>query len=202
MIPPVQMQRYYSGIGILWKKNIDHLVTEVPDGGNRIQCVAIRTQRPILLISTYMPSKGVNDNYEAFLDCLDQLNEILIKYDDTHDLVLGEFQWRADAGVVKTFSLSQRFLVTIKTNKIFIHPNGVDATTIDYLFYSLSIAVGTPPVRRMDLLENNSDHYPISCSIQLCLERATTLRLQPRAITVRLSPKSQLEEGRSGGVQR
>ena len=31
----------------------------------------------------------VNDNYEAFIDCLDQLNEILIKYGDTHDVVPG-----------------------------------------------------------------------------------------------------------------
>ena len=88
-ITPVQMQRGYDGIGILWKKDIDHLVTELPDGGNTIQCVSIRAQKPILLISTYMPCKGVNDNYEAFLDCLDQLNKILIKYGDTHDVVLG-----------------------------------------------------------------------------------------------------------------
>ena len=34
-----------------------------------------------------MPCKGVNDNYEAFIDFLDQLNEILIKYGDTHDMM-------------------------------------------------------------------------------------------------------------------
>ena len=89
-ITPVQMPRGYGGIGILWKKDIDQIVTELPDGGNRIQCVSIRAQKPILLISTYMPCKGVNDNYEAFLDCLDQLNEILLKYGDTHDAVRGE----------------------------------------------------------------------------------------------------------------
>ena len=88
-ITPVQMPRGYGGIGILWKKDIDHLVTELPDGSNRIKCVSIQTQKPILLISTYMPCKGVIDNYEAFLDCLDQLNEILIKYGGTHDVVLG-----------------------------------------------------------------------------------------------------------------
>ena len=85
--------------------------------------------------------------------------------------------------------LSDHNLITTKTNKTFIRPNSVDATTIDYLSYSVSIAGGTSPVRRMDLLENSSDHYPISCSIQLCLERATTPGLQPRAITAQLSPK-------------
>ena len=85
-IIPVQIARAYDGIGIIWKKTSSY--TELTDGGNRIQCVAIRMQRPILLISTYMPCKGINNNYETFLDCLDQLNEILIEYDDTHDVVL------------------------------------------------------------------------------------------------------------------
>ena len=89
LIPPVQMSRGYGGIGILWKKHIDHFVTELPDGGNRIQCVFIRAQKPTLLISTYMPCKGVNDNYKACQDCIDQLNKILRMYGDTHDVVLG-----------------------------------------------------------------------------------------------------------------
>ena len=39
LITPVQMPRGYGGIGLLWKKDVDHLVTELLDGGNRIQCV-------------------------------------------------------------------------------------------------------------------------------------------------------------------
>lgn len=73
---PVQLSRGYDGVGILWKKDIDHLVTVLPDGGSRIQYVLIRTQKPILLISVYMPCKGISDNHEAFSECLDQLNEI------------------------------------------------------------------------------------------------------------------------------
>ena len=44
-ITPVQMPRGYGEIGILWKKDIDHFFTELPDGGNRIQCVSIRAQK-------------------------------------------------------------------------------------------------------------------------------------------------------------
>ena len=58
------------------EKNRRTRTAEIVSGGNRIQCVTIRAQKPILLISTYMPCKGVSDNYEAFSDCLDQLNEI------------------------------------------------------------------------------------------------------------------------------
>ena len=57
--------------------------------------------------------------------------------------------------------------LTTKTDKTFIHLDGVDSTNIDYLFYSEAIAGGISPVRRMGLLENDSDHYPISCSIHL-----------------------------------
>ena len=49
-ILPVQMPRGYGGTGILWKKTIDHLVTALPDGGNRIQCVELKGTQPLLLI--------------------------------------------------------------------------------------------------------------------------------------------------------
>ena len=32
-ILPVQMPRGYGGVGILWKKDIDHLISVIPDGG-------------------------------------------------------------------------------------------------------------------------------------------------------------------------
>ena len=197
-ITPVQMPRGYGGIGILWKKDIDHLVTELPDRGNRIQCVSLQAQKPILLISTYIPCKGVNDNYEAFLDCLDQLNEILLKYGDTHDVVRGgggdDFNEELMQGSSRRSAslnefLSDHNLITTKTDKTFIHPNGVDSTTIDYLFYSEAIAGGISPVRRMDLLKNNSDHYPISCSIQLCLEKATIKSNNCPAVSQRVNWK-------------
>ena len=41
LILPVQMRRGYGGTGILWQKKLDHLVTPITDGGNRIQCVEL-----------------------------------------------------------------------------------------------------------------------------------------------------------------
>ena len=87
---PVQMHRGYGGVGILWKKDIDHLVTIVPNSGNRIQCITIRAEKPVLLVSVYMPCRGVTDNFEAFSDCLDQLTEIILKYGNTHNIILGD----------------------------------------------------------------------------------------------------------------
>ena len=50
-ILPVQMPRGYGGIAILWKKEIDHLITPRPDGGNRIQCVEVKGAETFLLLS-------------------------------------------------------------------------------------------------------------------------------------------------------
>ena len=72
-ILPVQMPLGYGEVGVLWKKNIDHLITVLPEGGKRIQCVLLKADRPMLIVSVFMPCKGVTD-------CVDQLNDILSKY--------------------------------------------------------------------------------------------------------------------------
>ncbi|MEW8545272.1 MAG: hypothetical protein AB2693_17245 [Candidatus Thiodiazotropha sp.] len=45
-ILPVQMPRGYGGTAVLWRKSIDHLVTALPDGCNRIQCIEVSCQVP------------------------------------------------------------------------------------------------------------------------------------------------------------
>ena len=66
-ILPLQMPRGYGGTAVLWKRGIDHLIVVLPDGGNRIQCVELRGAESLLLISVYMPCKGLQgcvENYE------------------------------------------------------------------------------------------------------------------------------------------
>ena len=87
-ILPVQMPRGYGGIGILWQKKLDHLITPVADGGNRIQCVKLQGKQPMLIISVYMPCRRVKDNVNDFEDCLSQLQKLVTKYQDTHAVLL------------------------------------------------------------------------------------------------------------------
>ena len=56
-ILPVQMPRGYGGVAILWRKDIDHLVTTLPDGTNRIQCIEISCKDPLIIVSVYMPCR-------------------------------------------------------------------------------------------------------------------------------------------------
>ena len=80
---------------MLWKKEIGHLIQVQQDGGNRIQCIEVKGQNPLMLISVYMPCKGLTDNSEHFTDCLDQLNEIFEKYSPTHTIIIGG-DWNKD----------------------------------------------------------------------------------------------------------
>ena len=58
-ILPVQMPRGYGGVGVLWRKSIDHLVTSVHDGANRIQCIELQLRNPILIVSVYLTGSAV-----------------------------------------------------------------------------------------------------------------------------------------------
>ena len=141
-ILPIQMPRGYGGVGVLWKKQIDHLIRVCQEGGNRIQCVELKGDNPLLLISVYMPCRGLTDNLEDFNDCLDQLNEIIQKYSSTHIVIIGgdsnedmytEAQSKRKQNM-KDF-LSENDLITTHTQKTYTGPKGSMVSTLDYIFY-------------------------------------------------------------------
>ena len=87
-IPPIQIPRGYGGVAILWNKNIDYLVTDLELGNERIKCIELNTKNKMLIVCVYMPCNGEKDSYHAFVDCIDQLNEIVLRYQNTHDIPL------------------------------------------------------------------------------------------------------------------
>ena len=95
-ILPVQMPRGYGGVAILWRKDIDRLVTTLSDGSNRIQCIEISCQDSLILVSAYVPCRRLRDNVEDFTVCILQLQEIYQKYSTTHS------QWYLAATSTKT----------------------------------------------------------------------------------------------------
>ena len=54
-IPPIQLPRGYGGVAIFWKKDIDYLVNDLEIGSQRIKCIELQTEKPMLIISVYMP---------------------------------------------------------------------------------------------------------------------------------------------------
>ena len=170
-ILPVQMPRGYGGVGILLKDSIDHLVTKILDGGNRIQCIEVKSQKSMLLISAYMPCRGLRDNVDEFQDCLAQLQELIEKYSDTHLIVLGgDFNENLYVSQDSTRLLSLRKfldeckLTTQLTDRTFISNAGVDTSTIDYIFLCERANQQSPKITRLDDIHSSvSDHYPVRC---------------------------------------
>ena len=141
-IIPVQMPWGYGSTAVLWAPEIDNLVQPLPDGGSRMQCVQVNSGAPLLLISVYMPCRGLSDNVEGYVDCLDQLYEIVEKYSPSHIVILGGDMnedvvlrgQTARANPLKKL-LAEAEMDTKSTTQTFVNPDGVFASTLDYVFY-------------------------------------------------------------------
>jgi exonuclease III len=90
LLQPIQMPRGYGGTGILWKKELDHLINVIDIGNERIQCVEFTgSSRKLLLVSVYMPCKGPQNHVLEFQECVDILYEITQTYGTSHVIVFG-----------------------------------------------------------------------------------------------------------------
>lgn len=194
------MPRGYGGTAVLWQKRIDHLVTPIADGGNRIQCVELQGKTPILIISAYMPCRGLKDNFDDFEDCLSQLQEIVTKYSDTHSIILGgdfnEDLSHSNSSRRKNSLeqfLTDNKLTTQSTGKTYIAPNGAEVSTIDYIFYEQNLA---DKVLKIEALTeehaNVSDHYPLCCTLECVVDRHATVKPDVRIAPPRESDGTSL----------
>ena len=81
---PLLRRRGHADVSIMFKSSVGQYVKELPDRGNRIVCISVNIDKPILIIFAYMPTHGKGysrDNYQAILD---EISEIKTKYIDTH----------------------------------------------------------------------------------------------------------------------
>jgi len=143
-IQPAQVPRGYGGVAILWKKQIDHLVKPLSDGGERIQCVEFidNYTRLLLIVSVYLPTKGCHD-IDEYKDSIDQLYEICIKYKTTHAILIGgdlNENLNKENGEKRSIYIKQ-FINDCNLNicyagSTYINPQGQDCSEIDYFLFS------------------------------------------------------------------
>lgn len=88
-ITPVSLPRGYGGTGILWGKEINNIVNPLEIGNDILCCVELLGTTKLLLISVYLPCKGLSLDTIEFCNCIDQLHAILQKYSDTHSIIIG-----------------------------------------------------------------------------------------------------------------
>ena len=152
----------------------------------------------MVIISVYMPCKGLKDNRDEFADCLAQLREICRNYADTHMIILGgDFNEDLNAQReserktgLKNF-IRESELKTIETGRTFVNADGVEISTIDYIFCSKQLIQKVVSIIRLENVATNvSDHLPLQCTIQVNLSRAIQ---KPASI-------SKLQRVRWGGI--
>ncbi|VDI26989.1 Hypothetical predicted protein [Mytilus galloprovincialis] len=171
-LPPIQMPRGYGGVAILWRKELDHLISTVKAGNSRIQCIEIEGDPNIIIISLYLPCKGPTNSTQELLQCIDQLNEIVCTYSNTHQIFIGgDFNEDIINGAssqrkkcINDF-MQDHELSSKETGLAFIHSNGKDATAIDFILYQNKYSENIIDIRKLNVTSNVSDHYPILLSV-------------------------------------
>lgn len=173
-LEPIKMPRGFGGVAVLWKKDIDRIIRGIDDGNCRIQCIELNTEHPLVIISVYLPTKGNSNSTDELCECLDQMYEIVQKYNSTHDILIGgdlnEEIFRADntsrrVRAIKDF-MADCDMETSSVGPTFTDSYGVEKSELDYI-----LRLKTPrnsvsqSTRLSDLVKNVSDHYPVACEI-------------------------------------
>ncbi|VDI31296.1 Hypothetical predicted protein [Mytilus galloprovincialis] len=186
-IPPTHMPRGHGSVAIMWKKQLDSYITQLPDGNDCIQCIEFSGAEPLLIISVYLPCKGSSDSNEEFQECIDLLHEIYSKFKDTHNILLGgdlnenasQFSNSKRSKHLQEF-MKEHNLLTKDLGPTFIHPNGCDSTCIDFFLYSENFSRSIVKIIKLENIPGNiSDHYPIVARIkyEYCIHNKPNKRI-------------------------
>ncbi|CAC5415512.1 unnamed protein product [Mytilus coruscus] len=171
-LPPIQMPRGYGGVAILWRKELDPLISTLKAGNSRIQCIEIEGDPNIIIVSLYLPCKGPTNSTQQLLECIDQLNEIVCTYSNTHQIIIGgDFNEDIINGAssqrkkyINDF-MKDHELSSNETGLTFIHSNGKDATAIDFILYQNKYLENIIDIQKLNVTSNVSDHYPLLLSV-------------------------------------
>ena len=125
------------------------------------------------------PTKGLQGCDENYEDTLTQLNEIVIKYCESHRIIIGgDFNKDiTEPNNSKRSLLLQQFLTESNMSyesvgKTYINPNGVETSAIDYIFYDQTMKNLILSTTRLEALHASmSDHIPVCCTFKYNLQQ-------------------------------
>ena len=182
-----------GGIAIFWKKSIDHAMTVMPDGNNRIQVVTMNSShKNCCIVNVYMPSEAKEGDYE-YKDNLDQLQEIIQKYDNSYQIIVcGDMNASLHRDDRRRDNLFRNCIhengLKLANNHperpTFFHHNGKYKSQIDYfLFKSTEHLNASVKIKEMDAL-NTSDHTLVLATVGVDVKRAA-----PKAAKILTKPR-------------
>ena len=174
-LPPVCLPRGYGGVAILWNKNIDHIVRPIPDGSHRIQCIEIEgAETRAIIICVYMPANGSRDHHIEYHECVDELREIVLKYERTHNIIIGgdinEDLNKSKANNTRKAYLTEFIkdfnLVYENSGYTFTNSRGVECSEIDYFLHKIPLEKIVKTKSILHIISNTSDHHPIHMAMR------------------------------------
>ncbi|CAG2191562.1 unnamed protein product [Mytilus edulis] len=113
----------------------------------------------------------INNNISELQECVDILYEIVQSFTGTHCILVGDFNENI---FIKSGLTRNQYILDFmeeckfsakEVGKTFIHSNGVDSTAIDHILYPDLLQDDILYVKKLDIINNVSDHYPIKAEI-------------------------------------
>ena len=175
---PLQPPRGYGGVAIVWKHTltrVSKMVLKTPD----IVATELTIEgAALLVISVYMPCRGLQGSDIKFSRVLDRLNQLLQEY-ITHPILLAG-DWNASMSRTPPEVRDSRFASFIQENHLtllplppdtptFMHHNKKDNSQIDYILTRSLPKVKPPRVHEPPM--GTSDHHAVLAEIVLPVGR-------------------------------
>ena len=158
-------------MAILWKRELDDIITPMQLGNERIQCVEVRGNPNT--ISVYLPCRGSNNHFTELNECLDHLHEIFETFKNSHQMIIGgdlnENIYSSTNSQRKTAIsnfMSEHKLSTVECGITFIHPSGQAMSAIDYILFQDHYKENVIKIEKQEINSNVSDHTPLMLSLK------------------------------------
>ena len=186
-VPPKQRRRGFHGTAIVWKADVDPLITPLPDGSDRLIAIQIQSEpQPILLMNTYMPTEGAAQ--ADYQENLDEVYTTINRYAShailwTGDINASPIRTKATTNdkKLKLFLAETGLQVSSLMPDIptFHHFNGTSTSRIDlFIVRESEELLATVTVRERDPT-NTSPHDTILCSLKTLKPDVSPLKKNP-----------------------
>ena len=181
----------------MWKKTLNHCIRKLPDGGNRIVCIEVKSSDDLLcVVNCYLPSRGCGIEAD-YVEALDEVSEILYKYGSTHRIIFmgdlnaslnHELPTYRDNHLI-SFCREHEINTDVRSEPTFFHVNGVSCSQIDYILLRDCdhwLLTSYDVISYSDLVTNTSDHIPVVASLKLNHTRKSGHRNLPSTYPARV----------------
>ena len=198
-MPPKQRTRGTAGTAIIWKDDLDSIITPLNAGSDRTIAVqVISEEQPILLLNTYMPTEGAAQAvYEEILDevytIMDQYSEHAVIWSGDINASPDRINKTTNDVKLKNFCIENGLQISCHMPKTptFHHFNGKSQSQIDLFLERPS----ENKIRRIKVSAreptNTGPHDPVTAEIVILI---TDQQQAPLAMTAKPKAKVKWEK--------